>query len=429
MPKDPTHPIHNAASPRVPHQALPPPRHHITMRQALRYLGPAFLVSVGYIDPGNWATNIAAGSDFNYDLLWVILVSNVMAIILQSISAKLGLVTGRNLAQLCRQEFPRPLTITLWVLTEITMMATDIAEFLGAALGFNILFGIPMAWAAVATGVSVFGILGLERFGFRKVEYAIIGLVAVVGVCYIVELLLSPTDMAQIGLHLVVPHLSDSSLFVAVGILGATVMPHNLFLHSDLIRSRLSFQKEQGWSMKTLVRFSFYDSLIALNASFFINAAMVIMAAAVFFHNGLHVHSIEEAHKTLQPLLGPLSSGVFALALLASGLSSSVTATLAGQVVMGGFLHIKVNVWLRRAITMIPAIIIIAMGLDTLKVLILSQVTLSLELPFACLPLLLFTSRTSLMREFRNPTWMMALVAVVIAVIVYLNILLVTSFF
>lgn len=404
------------------------PERRIPLRQLLRYLGPAFLVSVGYIDPGNWATNIAAGSDFNYDLLWVILVSNIMAIILQSISAKLGLVTGRNLAELCREEFPRPLTLTLWVLTELTMIATDIAEFLGAALGFHILLGMPMGWAAVATAAAVFGILGLERFGFRTVEYSIIGLVAVVGICYVIELLLAPTDAAQIAYHLVIPHLSNSSIFVAVGILGATVMPHNLFLHSDLIKSRLSFQRDDGWSMKKMIRFSFYDSLIALNASFFINAAMVIMAAAVFYHNGLHVHSIEEAHLTLEPLLGALSSGVFALALLASGLSSSVTATLAGQVVMGGFLHVNVNVWLRRAITMIPAIIVIAMGLDTLKVLILSQVTLSLELPFACIPLLLFTSQTKLMREFRNAPWMMALVGVVIAVIVYLNILLVISF-
>lgn len=402
-------------------------RASIPFWERMRYIGPAFLVSVGYIDPGNWATNIAAGSAFNYDLLWVVLVSNIMAIVLQTIAAKLGLVTGKNLAEVCRDEFPRPVVLSLWVITELTMIATDIAEFLGAALGFHILFDMPMGLAAIATGVSVFLVLGLERFGFRKVEFTVIGLVGIVGLCYVAELLLAQPDAGAIAYHAVVPRLTGSSIFLAVGILGATVMPHNLFLHSEVIKTRLSLVHDRGWSLKTLLRFSFLDALIALNASFFINAAMVIMAAAVFFRNNIPVNSIEQAHRTLEPLLGPFSSAAFALALLAAGLSSSVTATLAGQVVMGGFLRVNVNLWLRRAVTMIPAIIVIMLGWDTLRVLILSQVTLSLELPFACIPLVLFTSRKRLMREHVNSKPLLILVAVITAVIVYLNVLLVGS--
>ncbi|HZV12649.1 MAG TPA: Nramp family divalent metal transporter [Candidatus Kapabacteria bacterium] len=394
-------------------------------RDLARYLGPAFLVSVGYIDPGNWATNIAAGSDFNYTLLWVILVSNVIAIVLQALAAKLGLASGRNLAELCRERFSPATTTALWIVMEIAMMATDIAEFLGAALGFHILFGITMPIAALLTVVAVYIILGVERFGFRKVEFAIIGLVSVVGLCYVVELLMAKPDAGAIASGLVIPVLPPGSILVAVGIIGATVMPHNLFLHSEIIKTRLDMMRTHGWTLRHVIRFAFIDCLVALNISFLINAAMIVMAAAVFFSRGLPVHSIEEAHETLSPLLGTLSSGAFAIALLASGLSSSVTATMSGQIVMSGFMKFNISLWWRRTITIIPAFIVILLGIDTLKILILSQVALSIALPFACIPLLLFTSKTSLMGEHKNSRAVAITGGMVIAVILYLNILLI----
>ncbi|HET7152842.1 MAG TPA: Nramp family divalent metal transporter [Candidatus Kapabacteria bacterium] len=402
-----------------------PTRIQVRPRDLARYLGPAFLVSVGYIDPGNWATNIAAGSDFNYSLLWVILLSNVIAIILQSLSAKLGLASGKNLAELCRERFSPATVVSFWIVMEIAMMATDIAEFLGAALGFNILFGISMPVAALLTVVAVYLILGVERFGFRKIEYTIIGLVSIVGLCYVIELMMTKPDAGALVTGLVIPSLPGGSLFVAVGILGATVMPHNLFLHSEIIKTRLGMMRTHGWTLRHVVRFAFVDCLVALNISFLINAAMIVMAAAVFFSHGIPVHSIEQAHETLSPLLGKLSGGAFAIALLASGLSSSVTATMSGQIVMGGLMKFNISLWWRRTITIFPALIVIFLGLDTLKILILSQVTLSIALPFACIPLLLFTSQKKLMNEFKNSRAMAVLGGTVIAVIIYLNILLI----
>jgi len=391
------------------------------------FMGPAFLVSVGYMDPGNWGTDIAAGSDFGYKLLWVLLLSNLMAILLQTLAAKLGIVTGLTLAENCRKHYSRPMALFLWFTAEAACMATDLAEFLGAALGFYILFKIPMFPAALLTGVAVFLILSLERLGYRKVEYAILGLVTTIGVCYVIEVWLSSPDWGQIAYHTFVPQIDGKSIYVAIGMIGATVMPHNVFLHSGVIQTRLwanghAFKKD-------LFRFSLLDSLFALNGAWFINSAMVIMSAAVFFQNGIPVQSIEEAHKTLTPLLGGLSSMAFAIALLCSGLSSSVTGTLAGQIVIQGFLKIKISLWMRRLITMIPALIVIYLGVNSIKVLVLSQVVLSFQLPFTIIPLIMFTRKKEIMGEYANRWWVNILAYVCAAIIIGLNIYLLYQIF
>lgn len=387
-----------------------------------QYLGPAFLVSVGYMDPGNWGTDIQGGSDFGYRLLWVLLLSNLMAILLQSLSAKLGIVTGRTLAENCREHFSRPVALLLWGIAEVAMMATDLAEFLGAALGFYLLFGIPMFASGLLTGVAVFLILALYRYGYRAVEYVIIGFVAIIGWCYLVELFLAKPDLGAIAYHTVVPSLDGKSLYVAIGMLGATVMPHNLFLHSGLIQTRLS--PGNGHSRQKLFHFAVVDAVMALNGAWLVNSAILIMSAAVFFKHGIPVSSIGQAHATLTPLLGGLSSTVFAIALLSSGLSSSTTGTIAGQMVIEGFLRVRFPIWLRRLITMIPAMVVIGLGLDELKLLVLSQVILSFALPFAIVPLILFTARRAIMGEHANHPVTSTLGAATAVIIICLNALL-----
>jgi len=388
----------------------------------LSYLGPAFLVSVGYMDPGNWGTDIQGGSDFGYKLLWVLLLSNLMAILLQTLSAKLGIVTGKTLAENCREYFSRPVSLILWVLSELAMMATDLAEFLGAALGFYILFNIPMFSAALITGVVVFGILWFYRFGYRAVEYIIIGLVLTIGFCYVIEIFLAKPAWGEICKHVVIPEIDSRSILVAVGMLGATVMPHNLFLHSGVIRYRL--KNNNGVTHKKLFKFAIIDSIFALNGAWLVNSAIIIMSAAVFFKNGLSVSTITEAHKTLTPLLGGLSSMAFAIALLCSGLSSSTTGTLAGQIVIEGFLKIKISLFLRRLITMIPALIVIYLGVNELKILVLSQVFLSLALPFVTIPLIIFTWKKKIMGEYANRPLTNVLAILSAGIIIFLNVLL-----
>jgi manganese transport protein len=399
----------------------------VKWREVTPYIGPAFLVSVGYMDPGNWGTNIEGGSTFGYKLLWVLLVSNLMAILLQTMAARLGIVTGKSLAENCREHYSRKTNFFLWLMAEAAMMATDIAEFLGAAIGFYILFGIPMFAAGLLTGVVVFLILALYRFGYRSVEYTIIALVAVVGFAYVIEIVLARPDWGQVAYHIVVPHLDSTSIFVAMGMLGATVMPHNLFLHSGIIQTRLTDEPTLRQKRK-LFKFAVLDSVFALNLSWLVNSAMIIMSAAVFFHNGIQVGSIQEAHRTLEPLLGSLSSYAFAIALLAAGLSSSTTGTMAGQIVLEGFLDIKISLWLRRLITMVPALIVIYLGLNEIEVLVLSQVILSMQLPFSIIPLIWFTNRADIMGELKNGriTNFLALSAAV--VIIGLNILLIYMF-
>ena len=379
------------------------------------YFGPAFVASVAYIDPGNFATNIEGGSRFGYRLLWVLLWSNAMAILIQYLSAKLGIVTGLTLPQNCRKHFSRPMSLFLWVAAECSAIATDLAEFLGAALGFYLLAGPAMlahGWsrtgslffAALVTAVLVFVILALDLAGFRWLERGIMAFVAIIGLCYGFEIFLVHPDWRLAAFHALVPSLDPKdfhgSLYVAVGMLGATVMPHVIYLHSALVQPRLQ-QLEKHHTRHSYLRFELVDVFVAMNGAWLINSAMIVMSAVAFVHSG-KAPSIEEAYYTLGPLLGPMSATVFAVALLCSGLSSSTVGVMAGQVIIEGFLDIKFSIFLRRLITIIPALIVIAIGLDPLKILILSQVMLSFTLPFALIPLLVLTSRQSVMDTFAS---------------------------
>lgn len=398
------------------------------LKRALLFFGPAFLISVGYMDPGNWGTDIEGGARFGYRLLWVILMANLMAILMQTLSAKLGIATGKSLPEVCRDRYPKWLSVMLWVTAELAAIATDLAEFLGGAVGFYLLFGIPLFPAALLTGVVISLILLLERYGFRKLELAIVGLIAVIGLMYMTEIWLSKPDWTQIARGLFIPTLPAGATLVAVGIIGATVMPHNLYLHSALIQTRVrvsdSLKKKHS-----VYRLAIMDSVVALNGAFLVNAAILIMSAAAFSGGRLHEYSLEAAHQTLTPLLGPLAGTAFAIALLASGLSSSTTATMAGQVIMEGFIHRHINVWLRRAITMIPSLIIIGLGLNPLMILILSQVSLSFQLPFAMVPLVLFTSNRQIMGEFTNQPLITFLAWLTTAIILALNVILLIQTF
>lgn len=390
-----------------------------TFRKIFPFLGPAFIVSVGYIDPGNWATNIAGGSNFGYKLLWVLLLSNLMAIFLQVLAAKLGIATGRSLAENCRENLPKPLVYFLWITATLAAMATDLAEFLGAAIGFKILLGIPMFPAALIAGATVFAILWLKQFGYRKVEVLIFSLVAVVGIGYLIELFLAKPDWGMIGKGIFVPSIDSASILVAIGMLGATVMPHNIFLHSDLIKSRvLPGHPEHN---RNLLRMAKLDSAIALNVAWFINSAMIIMSAAVFFKNGIGIDSIEQAHETLTPLLGAASSLIFGIALLSAGLSSSTTGTMAGQAILEGFLRIKISPFLTRLITMIPALAIIGLQVNALQALVISQVILSLQLPFTILPLVYFTKSRKIMGDFVNKPYVNVFAYLIASIIIFLN--------
>ncbi|MDQ3810919.1 MAG: Nramp family divalent metal transporter [Chloroflexota bacterium] len=385
------------------------------------YLGPAFLVSVGYMDPGNWATDIAGGARFGYSLLWVLLLANLMALLLQYLSAKLGLSTGLTYPQVCRQIFPRPLALTLWLTAEAAAIATDLAEFLGAALGFYLLLRIPMLPAALVTALAVLGILALYRFGFRTVEFTILALVGVIGLAYVFEVYLVKPDWGAVAQGVFIPRLTSEGLVIAMGMLGATVMPHNLYLHSGVILTRRHSNPTLNVHIS---RAALVDSMLALNLAWLVNSAMVVMAAGTFFLHGVEVESIESAHETLAPLLGEAAAVVFAIALLASGLSSSTTATLAGQIIIEGFLNVRFGLLLRRLITVIPAIVVLALGLDAYNILIASQVALSVQLPFAMLPLVWLTARRDVMGEQVNG-WLTTLLASIAAtVVIGLNVLL-----
>jgi manganese transport protein len=399
------------------------------LARLLPFLGPAFIASVAYIDPGNFATNIQGGAEFGYMLLWVIVASNLMAMLIQSLSAKLGIATGHNLAEHCRNEFPRPVVIAMWVLMELVAMATDLAEFLGAALGFYLLFHIPLLAAALLTAVATFIILGLERRGFRPLEAVITALVGVIAVCYVVETILDRPDLGQVAFSAFVPRFAGAeSVLLATGILGATVMPHVIFLHSSLTQNRIPTKNKD--QLKRLFRFELLDVTIAMGLAGLVNGAMLIMAASTFFAQGLtNVGSIEEAYRTLTPLLGSAASTVFAISLLASGISSSTVGTMAGQVIMQGFIHRKIPVWVRRVVTMAPPILVIAIGLDPTRTLVISQVVLSFGLPFAIIPLVMFTSRRDLMKDLVNKRITTILASVVAGLIVILNIYLLVQIF
>jgi manganese transport protein len=392
------------------------------LARLIPFLGPAFIASVAYIDPGNYATNIEGGAQFGYTLLWVIVASNLMAMLLQTLSAKLGIATGKNLAEQCRANFPRPVVRAMWVLMELVAMATDLAEFLGAALGFNLLFGIPLWLAGILTAIATFLILGLENRGFRPLEAVITSLVGVVAVSYLIETVMDRPMWGDVLYHSVVPQFAGpESVLLATGILGATVMPHAIFLHSALTQKRIGASEPE--QLRRLFRFEVIDVGVAMGLASLINAAMLIMAASTFHQQGLHnVGTIEEAYRTLQPLLGSAASWVFAISLLASGLSSSSVGTMAGQVIMQGFLDWHIPVWIRRLVTMVPSLVVIMVGLEPTRTLVISQVVLSFGLPFAVIPLIMFTRRRDLMGVLVNHRMTTILAGLIAAVIIALNI-------
>ncbi len=391
------------------------------LARLLPFLGPAFIASVAYVDPGNFATNIAGGAQFGYTLLWVIVASNLMAMLIQSLSAKLGIATGYNLAEQCRNHFPRPMVWVMWALMELVAMATDLAEFLGAALGLNLLFGIPLWVAGILTGIITFLILGLERYGFRPLEAVITGFVAIVAISYVVETVLDRPDWSSVAYHAVVPQFNGpESILLAAGILGATVMPHAIFLHSALTQGRIVVREPH--LLKRLFRFEQIDVVIAMGVASLVNGAMLVMSASTFHAQGFKtVGTIQEAYLTLKPLLGNAAGAVFAISLLASGLSSASVGTMAGQVIMQGFLHAEIPIWVRRLVTMVPSLIVIAVGLDPTRTLVISQVVLSFGLPFAIIPLVMFTSRKELMGVLVNRKLTSVLAGLVAAIIVALN--------
>jgi manganese transport protein len=388
----------------------------------LPFMGPAFIAAVAYLDPGNFATNIQGGAEFGYTLIWVIVASNLMAMLLQTLSAKLGIATGKNLAELSRERLPRPVSFGMWVLMEAVAMATDLAEFIGAALGFQLLLGVPLLIGGLLTAVITFLILALERYGFRPLEAVITALIAVIAICYLVETVLDRPDWVSVMHHAVVPRFSGSeSVLLAAGILGATVMPHALFLHSALTQGRIRVKLDV--QLRRLLRFEIVDVIVAMGVASLVNAAMLIMAAATFHRTGLtHIATIEEAYRTLQPLLGRASSWVFGISLLASGLSSSTVGTSAGQVIMQGFVQRHIPVWLRRAITVVPSLIVIATHLDPTRTLVISQVILSFGLPFAVVPLVLFTAQRKVMGVLVNRSLTTVLAGCVAVLIVMLNV-------
>lgn len=401
----------------------------IRSHELLGYLGPAFLVTVGFIDPGNWATNIAGGSDFGYTLLWVITLSTIILILFQSLAARLGIVTELSLAQNVRLYFKRPVANALGVTAIIANSATDLAEFLGAAIGLNILFHIPIPIAAVISGLLVFGLVGLQqKHGFHLIEHLILVFISIIGFCYVVELYLVKPDWLAAARSSVVPSINSKSIYIAMGMLGAVIMPHNIYLHSDVIQHR-------DWSgtearKEKLFRFELADTVLAMGAGWMINCAMIVVAAAVFFFRGMHITSIQQAAATLTPLVGGLSSLLFAIALLASGLSSSMTATLASVSVVTGYLGRDVNFIASRIVTMSPALIVIAIWpRNAFELMILSQVILSLQLPFTMVPLLLLTSSRDVMGRYASRPIVQAIGWVFSMIIIGLNFLLLVQVF
>ena len=399
-------------------------------RKVLAFTGPGYLVAVGYMDPGNWATDLAGGSRFGYDLLFIVLLSNLMAVLLQGLASKLGIVTGRDLAQACRDHYSRPANITLWLLAEVGIAACDLAEVIGSAIALTLLFHIPLPIGVLVTGLDVLLLLYLQHKGVRVIEVLVILLVGTIGVCFLFELILARPDVAEV-MRGFVPSpqvvLHPGELYIAIGILGATVMPHNLYLHSSIVQTRK--YEETAAGKREAVRFAFLDSTVALTLALFINAAILIVAAATFHRSGhQQVAQIQDAYKMLTPLLGSgAASAVFAIALLASGQNSTLTGTLAGQIVMEGFIQIRMRPWLRRLVTrlvaIVPAMIVAILygesGTDAL--LIFSQVVLSVQLSFAVFPLIWFTNDRAKMGELANPPWLKVLAYLVGISIALLN--------
>jgi manganese transport protein len=393
--------------------------------QFLPFVGPALIASVAYIDPGNFATNIEAGAKYNYDLLWVVVLANIVAMLFQALSARIGIVTGRNLAELCRLHFPRPIVWAMWIGSEIAAMATDLAEFLGGAIGVALLFGAPLLVGMVVTAIATYAILLLQRRGFRPIELLIGGLVGVIGTSYLVELIIAPPDWSAVAFHAVVPRLAGSdAILLAVGIVGATVMPHAIYLHSGLTQDRIVPRNDA--ERRRLIRYSNREVVFALGLAGLINMAMLAMAARVF-HDGVHndVAQIETAYRTLIPLLGIGAASVFLASLIASGLSSSAVGTMAGQLIMQGFVGFRIPLWLRRVVTMVPAFVVVALGVNATAALVISQVVLSIALPMPMLALLLLTRRRDVMGGFANGPVVVTAAAAATGIVIVLNALLI----
>lgn len=393
----------------------------------LSFFGPAYLISVGYMDPGNWATDLAGGSKFGYTLIWVLLMSNLMALLLQGLSARLGIVRGRDLAQANREAYPRTINFALYILAEIAIAACDLAEVLGMAIGIQLLTGLPLIWGVSLTVLDTFLLLYLQRLGMRKMEAFIIGLVAVVAISFLIEIIFARPHIGEVAMGFIPHALSKEALYIGIGIIGATVMPHNLYLHSALVQTRKIEQTDEG--IKQAIKFNRIDTTIALNLAFFVNAAILILAATIFFKTGnSNVAEIKEAHRLLPGFLGNLAPKIFAIALIAAGQSSTITGTLAGQIIMEGYLSLRVNPWVRRLITrllaIIPALLVIIIyGEDNVDgLLIFSQVVLSLQLGFAIIPLIHFVSDKQTMGKFAINKLTKITAWIVAAVLVYLNI-------
>ncbi|MYM53907.1 Nramp family divalent metal transporter [Thalassovita mangrovi] len=368
-------------------------------RSKLLFAGPAIIASVAYMDPGNYATNIQAGAGYGYTLLWVVLLANLIAMLFQALSARLGIVTGKNLAELSRDNFPKPVVWIMWAISEVAAMATDLAEFLGGAIGLALLFNLPLMVGMVITAIVTYAILIFERQGFRPMEMIIGAMVGVIGLCYLAELLIAPVDWGAAGMGMMQPALPDAAaLTIAVGIIGATVMPHAIYLHSGLTQSRAEIRHDED--RRKVLRFSNVEVVLALAVAGMVNMAMVMMAASAFHQGHAEVAEIETAYHTLTPLLGAAAAAMFLTSLIASGISSSVVGTMAGQMIMQGFLHVRVPIWLRRLVTMVPAFAVVGMGVNATEALVMSQVVLSIALPVPMIALIIFSSRRDIMGDF-----------------------------
>ena len=367
----------------------------------LAFVGPAVVASIAYMDPGNFATNIQAGAKYGFDLLWVVLAANLIAMLFQALSAKLGIVTGRNLAEMCRDQFPPAIVWAMWIVSEIAAMATDLAEFLGGAIGLALLLQMPLLAGMAVTACITYGILMLERTGFRPIELIIGGLVGVIALCYLIEMFIAPVDWGAAAFHTVVPQIADAeALLLAVGIIGATVMPHAVYLHSALTQARTPVRS--GVEKRQVLRFSNQEVVIALAVAGVVNMAMVMMASSAFHAGHRDVAEIETAYHTLTPLLGGAAAGVFLMSLIASGISSSTVGTMAGQVIMQGFVGFRIPIAVRRLVTMAPAFVVVALGVNATRALVISQVVLSIALPLPMIALLMFTRRPDIMGAFAN---------------------------
>ena len=397
-------------------------------RAYLAFAGPAVIASIAYMDPGNFATNIQAGAKYGYTLLWVVLAANLIAMLYQALSAKLGIVTGHNLAEMCRDQFPRPVVWAMWVVSEIAAMATDLAEFLGGAIGLSLLFQMPLFAGMAVTAVVTYGVLMFEGHGFRPIELIIGSMVCIIALCYLVELFIAPVDWTAAAVHTVLPQIPDAeALLLSVGIIGATVMPHAVYLHSGLTQARMPVHNDS--ERRKVLRFSNQEVIIALVVAGLVNMAMVMMASGAFHAGHPEVAEIETAYHTLTPLLGIGAAGVFLLSLIASGISSSTVGTMAGQMIMQGFIRFRIPILVRRLVTMIPAFVVVALGANATNALVISQVVLSIALPLPMISLLIFTSRRDVMGQFVNSRLTFGAALVGTIVVMLLNIFLILQTF